>query len=136
MTMTKPIAMLLLFGALGACGETADDDPPGSSAGSAGATGSGTGRACKVNGEVYPSGSSGFAGPLECNLCGCDDGALTCTREACESACPPNSVPGSRCAQCGPSGGCDVVEYTCLVLCADVCDDGSCVDGVCQRLCR
>jgi hypothetical protein len=90
---------------------------------------------CKVNGQVYPSGSTGFPGPLDCNTCSCADGELTCTEEACPSACPPDSVPGSQCAECGPSDGCEVVEYTCLKVCSDTCDVGDCFDGLCKNVC-
>jgi hypothetical protein len=88
-----------------------------------------------VNGDVYPSGSSGFPGPLGCNTCSCDNGQLTCTEEGCSSACPPDSVNGSQCAQCGPTDACEIVEYTCLKLCADTCDTGVCLDGVCRNVC-
>jgi len=92
--------------------------------------------ACEVDGQVYPSGASGFAGPLGCGTCSCSNGELECTDEACPSACPPNAVLGSHCSQCDAfTGGCAVVEHTCLELCADTCESGTCVDGVCKNVC-
>ena len=90
---------------------------------------------CLVNGQVYPSGAGGFPGPLGCNTCSCDDGQLLCTEEGCSTACPPDSVMGTQCAECGPSDGCAIVEHTCLKLCSDTCEIGDCIDGVCRNLC-
>ncbi len=92
--------------------------------------------ACRVNGQDYPSGSSGFPGLFGCNTCVCNNGSLICTvDDPCPSACPPDSVPGSQCAQCGPTDACEVIELTCLKVCQETCDVGLCVDGKCQNVC-
>ena len=95
----------------------------------------GGGSACRVNGQTYPDGSSGFPGLFGCNTCVCNDGDLICTDEACASACPPNAIQGSHCAQCGPADGCEIVEFTCLEVCTDTCDVGVCLDGTCRNVC-
>jgi hypothetical protein len=95
------------------------------------------GASCKVNDVTHPSGGESFAGPLMCHTCTCTDGELGCTDEACDSACPPNSVLGSQCVQCSAEGTCEVVEHACLPVCSDSCEGGAaCVDGVCKALCN
>lgn len=91
--------------------------------------------ACKVGGKVYPSGASGIPDPTSCNKCSCENGQLSCTEIYCPIACPPNSVPSTQCAACGPTDGCDVVEFGCLPVCTDSCASGACVNGVCRSIC-
>jgi hypothetical protein len=50
----------------------------GASSGTGGEDGS-----CEVDGEIYPSGTSGIPAPDGCNTCSCEDGALHCTLMAC-----------------------------------------------------
>ncbi len=92
--------------------------------------------ACRVNGVVYESGRTGVPDPFSCNTCDCENGELVnCTQRDCPSACPPNAVMGTQCAQCGPTDGCEVVEHACLVVCSDECSEGLCLDGVCKNVC-
>ncbi|HET7544729.1 MAG TPA: hypothetical protein VFK05_32895 [Polyangiaceae bacterium] len=94
--------------------------------------------ACKVDGVVYPSGSSGIPKPGDCNSCRCEDGALIeCTEKACppDSACPAGTVATTQCAACGPTDGCEIVEHACLPTCTDSCASGSCTNGACRWLC-
>jgi hypothetical protein len=92
---------------------------------------------CMVGGVVYESGASGIDDPFSCNTCSCLDGQLACTEINCPEDCPPNSVAGTQCAECGPGDGCEVVEHACLLLCTgdDSCDEGVCIEGVCRMLC-
>lgn len=91
---------------------------------------------CQVDGVVYPSGSSDVPDPFSCNTCSCENGELTgCSENDCPSECPPNSVQGTQCAQCGADDGCEVVDHACLPVCNDTCDEGACVDGVCKSFC-
>lgn len=94
--------------------------------------------ACKVDGVVYPSGSSGILKPGDCNTCTCMDGELTsCTKKACTpgSACPSGTLASTQCAQCGPTDACEIVEHACLPTCTDACATGFCAAGVCRTLC-
>jgi hypothetical protein len=90
---------------------------------------------CKVEGMVYPSGSSGIPDPTSCNTCECTDGQLSCTEINCPRPCPPDSAFGTQCAGCGPADACEVVEHGCLPVCTDTCEAGSCIDGLCRTLC-
>jgi hypothetical protein len=93
--------------------------------------------ACKVGGVIYVDGSSNIPDPSSCNLCTCNAGKLVCTEKNCPKPCAPDSKFASSCAQCGPIGGCEIVEYGCLPACTDSCADGRCIDGVCVNgLCR
>lgn len=91
--------------------------------------------ACKVGGKIYPSGAGGIPDPTSCNECSCYNGQLACTEVNCPIACPPNSVPSTQCAACGPTDGCDVVEFGCLPVCTSSCASGACVNGVCRSIC-
>ncbi len=94
------------------------------------------GRACKVDGVGYAHGSPGIDDPRSCNECSCDDGELVCDAADCpEDDCPPSATFGTQCAQCGPADGCEVIEYTCLQICAEGCVSGECVEGYCKNLC-
>jgi hypothetical protein len=92
---------------------------------------------CEINATVYPSGTSAVPHPFSCNTCTCMDGQLTgCTEADCPVACPPDSVPSSQCAQCGPVDSCEVVEHACLPVCTGTtCQAGVCLDGVCKMVC-
>jgi len=97
--------------------------------------------ACKVDGDVYPSGSTGVPDPASCNTCSCDDGLVTaCTEIACPEPCPQGSVLATSCASCGPTDACEVVEYGCRPECEQGGDEcttlgGLCLDGVCRSVC-
>jgi hypothetical protein len=98
----------------------------------------GQGASCKVRGIVYPDGAAGIQGPTGCNTCDCLDGALDCDA-ACKIKCAAEDEWGSRCIECGPAGGCAVVEHGCV----PACDYGSCasaaevcVGDVCSLLCE
>jgi hypothetical protein len=93
------------------------------------------GAGCKVSGVVYASGSDNIPDPVSCNTCQCLDGQLLCTEISCPVACPPDSVYGAQCAQCGPADGCEVVEHACLPVCSGSCEGSACIDGVCRSLC-
>ena len=92
-------------------------------------------RACKVDGVVYPSGSTGIPKPGDCNKCSCIDGQVTnCTEMGCppESDCPAGTVASTQCAQCGPTDNCEIVETACLPTCTDTCATGVCRNGFCE----
>lgn len=98
--------------------------------------------ACIVNGKTYASGESDIKDPFSCNRCLCDDGQLICTEAYCpEGECPPNSVPGRACAQCGPTDACEAYEFGCMIVCEsdEHCPAGTtrdwCVEGTCRTLC-
>jgi hypothetical protein len=91
--------------------------------------------ACKVNGVVYKSGTSGIADPISCNECQCQDGRLNCTEIGCPIDCPPGTAFGTQCAQCGPTDACQVVEHACLPTCSDTCEQGACIDLLCKQVC-
>jgi hypothetical protein len=101
------------------------------------------GVACKVNGVVYPSGTSNIPDPVSCNSCSCEGGSLGCTTIGCHKDCPAGTAEGQRCAQCGIADGCDTVESGCLPACNDDSDCESeypnpmpsCVDGICKQVC-
>lgn len=97
----------------------------------------GGGASCLVNGNVYPDGAFGIKDPFSCNSCTCNGGVLGCTEIFCDQPCPPNSAPGQRCARCGPTDGCELIETACLPLCSDTCErpGDACVNGVCQGRC-
>jgi hypothetical protein len=91
---------------------------------------------CKVDGVVYASGTGGIKDPVSCNTCTCSDGQLGCTEIACDEPCPAGTTYGTRCAQCGPTDACEIVEHRCLPTCVDTCaDGGQCISGVCKTLC-
>jgi hypothetical protein len=94
------------------------------------------GVACRVGNQVYPNGASGVPDPTSCNACSCDEGQLSCDDASCPKPCPAQTTRATSCAQCGPAGGCEVIETGCLPTCTDSCENGSCVDGVCVMLCR
>ncbi len=95
------------------------------------------GASCLVNGTVYLDGTSGVPDPHSCNTCNCVNGELTgCTEFDCPvTVCPPDSVPSTQCAQCGPVDNCEIVEHGCLPVCTDTCQIGACLDGVCRMVC-
>lgn len=96
----------------------------------------GYGAACKVGGVIYASGTSGIQDPASCNLCVCQDGQLACDDQYCPVSCPPDSVFGTQCAECGPTDACLVVEHTCLQVCSEGCaNGGACLNGVCRTVC-
>jgi hypothetical protein len=90
---------------------------------------------CKVSGVIYASGAGNIPDPVSCNTCQCLDGQLLCTEIGCPIDCPPDSVYGTQCVQCGPADACDVVEHACLPVCSGSCETGACVQGVCRSLC-
>jgi hypothetical protein len=98
--------------------------------------------ACVVDGKTYASGEDGFKDPFSCNECACDNGQLVCADADCpENECPPHSIPGRNCAQCGPVGNCEAYEFGCMTVCDrdDQCPLGTardwCVEGICVSLC-
>ena len=93
------------------------------------------GASCTVEGQVYPSGSSGVPDPFSCNTCECVDGQLACTEINCPEDCPPDTVPSTQCAECGPVDNCLSVETGGLPACTDFCEFGACIDGVCRMVC-
>jgi hypothetical protein len=96
----------------------------------------GTGAACKVGDQTYPSGSAGVPDPVSCATCTCSDGQLVCDDSAdCPLPCPPDTAYATQCAQCSDGVGCEVVEHGCLPTCGDSCEEGACVLGVCRSLC-
>ncbi len=96
----------------------------------------GFGAACRVEGVTYSTGSTGVPDPFSCNTCDCINGELVnCTEADCDEPCPPNGVPGTQCAVCGPTDACAAVEHTCLPVCAEGCVSGQCMNGVCKNVC-
>jgi hypothetical protein len=101
----------------------------------------GGGAACVVNGMEYPSGTAGIKDPFSCNLCVCEDGQLGCDTADCPETCPPNAVPGTSCARCGPVDNCEAVETGCLIVCdqgdASACDNEHpfCGENACRNVC-
>jgi hypothetical protein len=95
------------------------------------------GVACLVSGTLYPNGATDVPDPNSCNTCVCDEGRLGCTEIGCSIPCADGTTPGTRCAQCGPADGCEVIETGCLPTCIDdsTCAGGSCIDGVCALVC-
>lgn len=95
--------------------------------------------ACKVDGILYPSGSS-FR--WNCNTCACDNGRFGfCSSMKCpeDTTCPSGTDVAWQCVACGPSGGCLIGEYSCLPTCDDAhpCAVGACSDdGHCTQSCR
>lgn len=87
--------------------------------------------ACKVDGVVYPDGTSGIPDPTSCNGCTCKAGALSCTEIYCPTPCPLGTKLAKSCAQCGPTDNCEVVEHSCRPTCSDTCAEGICIDGAC-----
>lgn len=91
-------------------------------------------RGCLVDNRVYPGdGNNGFPSPFDtCNHCGCDSGGLSCTEIGCDRVtCPAGTVPGSTCFECGPAGGCAIMEYGCVPACDE---EGGCgASGVCRN---
>ncbi len=67
---------------------------------------SGSGRSCVVGGVTYPDGASTIPAGDGCNICGCSDGMLSCTKKAC---------PVSK--SCGGFAGltCSAAEYCAYV---------------------
>ena len=96
----------------------------------------GPGASCKVDGQVYASGTANVPDPVSCNTCTCIDGYLECSDGAyCPEECPPDTVYDTQCAQCGAGDGCEVIEHACLPTCTDSCQEGVCIQGVCKSLC-
>ncbi|HYQ04795.1 MAG TPA: hypothetical protein VER96_39240 [Polyangiaceae bacterium] len=99
------------------------------------------GAACKVDGILYPSGSSVLLG---CTVCACDNGQFGfCSSMKCppddSTTCPSGMDFAWQCAACGPSGGCLIGEYSCLPTCdgEHPCAVGACSDdGHCAQICR
>lgn len=61
-----------------------------------------------------------------------------CTEKACLERCPSGTTAGTRCAQCGPAGGCTPLETGCFGTCGDATDRGPgqlCFDGACAMAC-
>jgi hypothetical protein len=93
---------------------------------------------CKVDGVVYPSGTTGIPEPMDgCNKCSCENGELSCTEIGCPSqySCPAGTKFGTQCAQCGPTDACQIIEYACLPSCAGSCVNGFCSGGICRQAC-
>lgn len=93
--------------------------------------------ACVVDGTTYPHGATGIKDPFSCNRCECFDGSLGCTEIGCETACPPDTIAGSRCIACTPFGGCTQVETACVQPCEGSCAQRplQCIGGTCQVTC-
>jgi hypothetical protein len=104
---------------------------------------SGSRTACLVDGAEYADGST-VPDPFSCNSCTCDGGAISaCTEIGCSTPCPEGTTPGESCAECGPVGGCAVMETACLPVCGnndecttpgyDLCDAeaGHCIRMAC-----
>jgi hypothetical protein len=95
----------------------------------------GVGRSCVVNGVTYPDGSSNIPAGDGCNVCGCSDGVLGCTKKACPA---PRLCGGFAGFTCTATEYCAYVEgqlcgaadasATCLPR-PDICPDH--VDPVC-----
>lgn len=95
---------------------------------------------CVVAGVEYAHGATGVPDPFSCNTCTCENGVVTyCTEINCPTECPPNAVPGSQCAECGPTDACLAVETGCLLVCntSEDCLDvgGLCLEGLCKNVC-
>ena len=93
---------------------------------------------CKVDGVVYPSGATGIPEPTGgCNKCSCENGELGCTEIGCPGGygCPVGTKFATQCAQCGPTDGCQIIEYGCLPSCTESCLNGLCSNGICRQVC-
>ncbi|HET6148814.1 MAG TPA: Kazal-type serine protease inhibitor [Polyangia bacterium] len=58
----------------------------------------GSGRSCVVGGVTYPDGSGNIPAGDGCNICGCTDGMLACTKRACPASKPCGGFAGFTCA--------------------------------------
>jgi len=96
------------------------------------------GAACRsAGGPTYPSGSTDVPDPFGCTGCLCSDGTLFCYDFSCDEACPEPTTLGSRCAECGASGECLVVERDCYLKCtSESCEASPCVDEICIDTCQ
>jgi hypothetical protein len=119
------------------CGPDAGSCPPArgycSAEGRCEVTVDAGGASCLVNGIIYEHGRTDIKDPVSCNTCQCNDGSLACTKIACETPCPPDSIAARRCVQCGSSGGCSLMETGCFPVCngscsrpGETCDSGYC----------
>ncbi len=59
---------------------------------------SGAGRSCVVGGVTYPDGASNIPAGDGCNICGCSDGVLGCTKQACPARKPCGGLTGLTCS--------------------------------------
>jgi len=92
---------------------------------------------CLVNGMTYEHGAT-VPDPFSCNTCSCNDGQVDiCTEIGCPIECPEGTLPGTECAECGPTDACLVVHTGCLPVCNEAadCAGGPCIEGVCRSLC-
>jgi hypothetical protein len=86
---------------------------------------------CQVDGWIYGNHHRRVPTPYDnCNTCRCDDGELTeCTTKDCaQIGCAEGHYAARTCRECGPTGGCTVLETGCFA-------DASCVDGTCSSGC-
>jgi hypothetical protein len=67
----------------------------------------GAGRSCVVGGVTYPDGSGNIPAADGCNICGCTDGMLACTKRACPA---PKICGGFAGFTCAASEYCAYVE--------------------------
>lgn len=58
----------------------------------------GAGRSCVVAGVTYPDGSGNIPASDGCNICGCTDGMLACTKRACPAPKLCGGFAGLTCA--------------------------------------
>jgi hypothetical protein len=90
---------------------------------------------CLIGNRLYRQGEQ-FRDPFSCNTCSCGpNGPDLCTEIGdCEIPCLPNAVGGTRCRQCGSSGGCAIWETGCFELCpeGEPCSFGRCTDAICS----
>jgi hypothetical protein len=89
------------------------------------------GASCQIGDLIYPTNHTRVPTPFSsCNTCTCQNGELVdcTTRECADKACEPGTWKAQRCVQCGPAGGCPVVEIGCF-------PDPECADGLCGQFC-
>jgi hypothetical protein len=109
--MTRPSACDTVYAPVCACdGQTYASACMASQAGSgilhAGPC-SGSGRSCVVGGVTYPDGSGNIPASDGCNICGCSDGLLACTKKACPM---PQFCGGLGGGNCSATQYCAYVE--------------------------
>jgi len=109
---------------------------------------SGSGRSCVVGGVTYPDGAGNIPAGDGCNICGCTDGMLACTKKACPPP-PPKAcggfagftcsateycayVPGQACGAADASATCQPRPAACTANIDLVCGcDGKTYANIC-----